>query len=540
MTTAAPAGLLDPLVASADQLYSLPGVALEVVRLAGQPYLDTRELKTCLEKDPALTARILKVVNSSIFGLPRKVTELTQALGLLGIKPLKMLVLGFSLPKQLWEGVEAQTVLWYWRHSLVKAIAARELSASLPVNDGDEAFLAALLQDVGILVLIGQFESPYLALLAQSRGDPEALRKLESDSFGFDHVDLGARLLESWGLSGSLTSAVRFPHDRQAVQKMTLPDRSTAQVLHLAHLLASLLDDPSGPAMGQLIEAGQAYCRLTIEELQRVAAAVQEKVRDLAGILQLELPGGENYASLVVTAHQRLSQVAALAGAELAWRAREAAFLHRTRDVREQLRAAATSAGQSWPAATRRMPPAPAPSSTDTHAAAERETTGIGPRQSLSADPLLVRRVADAAIRCRTARTPLSLALVAIEDYPRWLAQIGSQTPDRAAAVITRALTLWTDDRGPIWHLDRGQFALLWEGADRRESVELVRHALGEAHAWSAQQSGFSAGPTFSAGVATLEVPSKNFPAQDLIEGAQRCLDGAILSGGRTVKTIAL
>jgi HD-like signal output (HDOD) protein len=542
MTTPPPEDLLGPLVANADQLYSLPGVALEVVRLTSQPYLDTRELKTCLEKDPALTARILKVVNSSIFGLPRKVTDLAQALGLLGIKPLKMLVLGFSLPKQLWEGVEAQTVIWYWRHSLVKAMAARELSSTLPVNDGDEAFLAALLQDVGILVLIGQLNSPYLAVLAEARGDPEALRELERQSLGFDHVELGAQLLENWGLAPALIKAVQFPQERAAVQNLNLPDRSTAQVLHLAHLLASVLDDPAGPAMGQLLEAGEAYCRLTMAEIQQVAAVVQGKVRDLAGILQLELPGGESYTDLVGAAHRNLSDVSAAAGAVLAWRNRESGVLLKTRDLRQELLQAAVSGARGMSAAVKTQPrnTTVSPASTETVPVRTATAAAVTERLPLSAHPLLVRRVADAVTRCRSTRTALTLVLVAVDDFDGWLAKTGSNEPERAAAAITRGLTLWTDDRGPVWHLENGQFALLWDGADRNEAVELMRHALNEAQAWSQQSGELIAGPTFSAGVAILEVPPKNFPPQELIEGAQRCLDAALLSGGHTVKTITL
>ena len=105
-------------------------------------------------------------------------------------------------------------------------------------------------------------------------------------------------------------------------------------------LLAAVLDDPAGPAMAELMEAGQAYCKLTVEELQKVAASVQEKVRDLAGILQLELPGGESYADLVVAAHRSLSEVSASAGAMLAHRQRPANSA--PGDLRHQLMRAAT------------------------------------------------------------------------------------------------------------------------------------------------------------------------------------------------------
>ena len=78
-------------------------------------------------------------------------------------------------------------------------------------------------------------------------------------------------------------------------------------------------------------------------------------------------------------------------------------------------------------------------------------------------------------------------------------------------------------------------------GADRHEAVDVMRHALKEAANWSSLQPvGLTAGLTFSAGLATLSVISKNFPPHDLIEGAERCLTGAILSGGHTLKTIEL
>src|SRR5262245_28814259 len=94
-------GLVQQFVERTGQLYSRPAAAAEVLQLAGESRIDTRALKECLERDPALAARILRVVNSSLFGVSRPITDLNQALTVLGTRPLKMLVLGFSLPKEL-------------------------------------------------------------------------------------------------------------------------------------------------------------------------------------------------------------------------------------------------------------------------------------------------------------------------------------------------------------------------------------------------------------------------------------------------------
>src|SRR5512140_210399 len=123
-----PATILDRLTLRAGQLYSLPAVAMKVLQLTADPQVDTRALKECIENDPALTSKILRVVNSSLFGLSRQVSDLNQALSLLGTKPLKLLVLGFSLPSGMFLGVEGKTLTWYWRHTLTKAVAGREIS----------------------------------------------------------------------------------------------------------------------------------------------------------------------------------------------------------------------------------------------------------------------------------------------------------------------------------------------------------------------------------------------------------------------------
>src|SRR5688572_27463061 len=150
----ASASVIEQFVQRARTLYSLPAVAMRVLELTSSQKVDVRALKECIENDPALTTRILRTVNSSLFGLSREVTDLNQALALLGIKPLKMLVLGFSLPKQLFAALEADVLSRYWRHTLTKAVVARELAKRYWRHSDDEAFIAGLLQEIGELVLI--------------------------------------------------------------------------------------------------------------------------------------------------------------------------------------------------------------------------------------------------------------------------------------------------------------------------------------------------------------------------------------------------
>ncbi len=239
-TTLQPAAL-SQLIERSGQLYSLPAVAMKVLELTDNPQVDVVALKECIENDPALTTKILRTVNSSMFGLSREVSNLNQAIALLGIKPLKLLVLGFSLPKDLFAGVEADVLQSYWKHTLTKAVAGRLLAETQWKTAGDDAFIAGLLQDIGILVLLKDLGTPYAEFLARVIKDDGNLDQLEIETLGFDHAVLSARLLERWGLPESLVEAIAVPHNADRIAELPEEKQMLPQVLHLAELLSLML-----------------------------------------------------------------------------------------------------------------------------------------------------------------------------------------------------------------------------------------------------------------------------------------------------------
>ena len=162
-------------------------------------------------QDPALACKLLRVVNSSLYGLHRPVADLNQAIGLLGIKPLKLLVLGFNLPDSLFAEVAARELEWYWTNTLTRAVAARMLGEQLWHDAGDEAFIAGLLQDIGILVLLRELGEPYARFLTGVIDEKCHLAVLEQDTLGFDHLQLTAALLAKWQLPQRLVNAIEVP-----------------------------------------------------------------------------------------------------------------------------------------------------------------------------------------------------------------------------------------------------------------------------------------------------------------------------------------
>jgi HD-like signal output (HDOD) protein/GGDEF domain-containing protein len=540
--------VLQQFVDRSRKLYSLPAVALEVIELTNQPTVDTRALKECIEKDPALTIRLLRVVNSSLFGLSRQVSDLNQALALLGIKPLKMLVLGFSLPKDLTEGIEAKTLRRYWQHTVVKAVACRLLAERLGGVSGDEAFLAGLLQDIGQLALIQDLGPPYVRFLEHVHDQQGDVLAMELETLGFDHAVLSSRLLAGWQLPTALAAAVASSHDAQQIAKLPPPQRRLPQILHLGELIARAIDFPGPASLDQLLSASREYAALGFEQLDALAATLHGQVVQLASALSLDLPETTPYTELLRAAHERLAEVALEGALALASAAAEQRVLDEARSLRDQLQAAIAGPRQARPHSdaivATHAAAKPAPHVVDTDDGREPSKTTVhlhpvSPKKSSSThddEPGLLGRVAAAISHARVSRRPVSLALLQVDDWQSAIVALGPQAAVSTLRMLETALNSWTHERGSTLATGDAQFALVWEDCSRREALDLVRQLQSAIHAW--QPSGDPVGLTLSIGVATLSLAPKNFPPQELIEAARRCLSGAQLSGGNSAKSI--
>ena len=236
-------------------------------------------------------------------------SDLNQALALLGTKPLKLLVLGFSLPQGLFADVAREQLDWYWRTTLVRAVAAREISERLWNRPGDDAFLAGLLQDIGVLVLLDQLREPYAKFLGRVIEERGNLDALEVKSLGFDHRMLSAELLRNWNMPELFVEAIAEKRDYESLVQKETPAAELARVLHLAGLLAELVGQNRLHVLPELLEAGEAYCGFDKGQLHEIVPLLQDKVQQLAEVLSLDLPEGADYSEITVKAHAQMAEI---------------------------------------------------------------------------------------------------------------------------------------------------------------------------------------------------------------------------------------
>ncbi len=208
------------LIANLGELPPLPQVATRVIRMSADTESSTEDLQSVIGLDQALSAQVLRVANSAMFGRVREVTTLTQAIMTLGFSTTRSVVLASSV-KNLFNrgpvGIQERTL---WEHALVVALTGSAFSKALRFSATEEVFLAGLMHDIGKSVLALKFPDGYGNLLRQIRDEDEDGLSLELDTFGFDHAMVGEALLSSWNLSESLQTAVRWHHDPlQAVQE---------------------------------------------------------------------------------------------------------------------------------------------------------------------------------------------------------------------------------------------------------------------------------------------------------------------------------
>lgn len=228
-------------IKNCPNLPSMPAIAMEVLELAQRQDVDITQIARVITKDPALSGKILRTVNSSFYGRSQAVGTISQALVLLGLQSVKTLVLGFSLVTNLLKSrSRGFQHLAYWKHSIYAATAARTIAGRLSIVQQEEAFLAALLMDIGMPVLDAVLGEQYGAVCARAKTHDE-LPAAERAAMGMTHADAGAVLAGLWKLPPLLATPIGKHHATADVTDPAL--RKLTELAHLAGRCADVFVD---------------------------------------------------------------------------------------------------------------------------------------------------------------------------------------------------------------------------------------------------------------------------------------------------------
>jgi two-component system cell cycle response regulator len=267
-----------------SSLPSLSTVAVRVLELTQDDNVKLKEIAAVVEKDQALTTKILRTVNSSFYGLAEPCPTIARAMAYLGLNTVKSLVLGFTLVDVTRQSGDGFDLIDYWRRCLYSAAAARRLALQCGACDPEEAFIAALIQDMGMVAIHAGAPSPYACLVEQTKGDHRRLPEMERAVFGFDHAEVGARLAEQWRFPPQFVEAIRHHHDADPCHHLTL-----VRPVWLGYELATLvrLSDPA-PALSRVTMRADKWFGLSRDEVKKLIQEVTEDADELSGLFRVE------------------------------------------------------------------------------------------------------------------------------------------------------------------------------------------------------------------------------------------------------------
>lgn len=275
---------LNEILARVKSFPSMPGAGAKLLTLLEEPETSVSEIEEILRFDPGLTANELKLANSAYFGIPSKIGSLKQAVILLGLKRLIQLVVASCVSAIMDKSVPGYDMPSgdLWRHSIAVSIAAEALVKGKKRVGVEDVFTAALLHDIGKIVL-GSFVKEEMEAIQSiaAKGIPFVVA--ENMILGTDHAAVGAHILAHWNLPADVINAVRWHHDPDS------PDASNAQmdVVYLANVLCQT-PDTSGPEAGHAVELSPAVIDrlgIQIDQFSSISDKVALWVDELSNAL---------------------------------------------------------------------------------------------------------------------------------------------------------------------------------------------------------------------------------------------------------------
>ncbi|MBU0520594.1 HDOD domain-containing protein [bacterium] len=199
---------------SISDLPTLPSVFLKLMRLMRDPNLQIKDISKVVESDPAISMKVLRLVNSSFYGLSRSIDSVHQAVVLLGSSNLKNIVISISIFKSLSDvdkegGFDRAA---FWLHSIGCGTAARYLEKRLGLGSQEEAFIGGITHDIGKVILDKYFNDEFYAALKFSSENKVSIYRAEMELLGTSHAEVGAHIAGQWQLPQKFVDIIAQHH----------------------------------------------------------------------------------------------------------------------------------------------------------------------------------------------------------------------------------------------------------------------------------------------------------------------------------------
>ncbi len=274
------------IVEDGRDLPTLSVVVTRVSEMVRDPRVSAAAVGRVISEDQALTAKVLKLVNSSFYGFPQRVNSVTRAIVILGFNRVRNLTLTASVLGALPARHGAFSVASFWAHSVATAIASDSLAKILRLPaEAEDAFVSGLLHDIGKLMTIHFFKEEFEAVMKTVVEKNCLVVEAEQETIGTTHAHIGGWLSQRWNFPESIAASVRMHHQPD----LSHQHRRLVMIVHVADILARALGLGSGGDMRIPVvdEASWRELGLTREVLDQCMKEMLDRVEQTEEFIEM-------------------------------------------------------------------------------------------------------------------------------------------------------------------------------------------------------------------------------------------------------------
>ncbi len=290
---------------------TVPQVITRVLQVMQDPNFDYADVVKAISSDAGAVSEILRLANSAFFGVRKKVVALRQALTLLGPRRTRSLLLGRYLVDSLnSRHVDGVDMGYFWRRSLTSGVLASNIAGKVAPKVREECFIAALLADIGMIVLTQALPARYAPIMAQYTPNGRFVpREKELEAVSATHPEVSAMILGHWSLPDQITTGVNLHHsakpgDTEAGQ--------IARIITASDMIAKLLCEvPDTTEIPQICAEASSVSRIDPGSLASLLTTVEAEIEELAEILRIDVIKSDAYAMIARTIQDQLTQPSA-------------------------------------------------------------------------------------------------------------------------------------------------------------------------------------------------------------------------------------
>jgi HD-like signal output (HDOD) protein len=275
----------DALINKSLELVSPPTTYTQLDSLIRDDNASADDISQVINADPALTTRLLKVVNSPYYGFPSQISTISRAITIVGTSELTQLVLATSVINAF-KGIPADLIKMddFWQHSIACAVTASSIAKKCKLPAAEQFFIAGLLQNIGSLVIYQTVPELAKEAITSALFGNETLYEAERRLLGFDHTEVGEALAKKWRLPAALTETIRHHHTPSEAERFPV---ETA-VIHIADIMvtsAGIFGHAGDRYVARLDPKAWAKLKLDEQQLPDIMQQVTDKTRDLTSVL---------------------------------------------------------------------------------------------------------------------------------------------------------------------------------------------------------------------------------------------------------------